>query len=63
MGRKKLKDPRKSGYRLRLNAEEEEMLESICKETGVKKSVLFRQFINEQYKDKVLKSSHCSMIF
>lgn len=49
MGRKKVSDPRIFGYRLRLNEEENRMLNDICKETGITKSKLFRKFLNEQY--------------
>lgn len=48
-GRPPIKSPRNDGYRLRLNAEEREMLNYLADETGLNASEILRSGIKIQY--------------
>lgn len=48
-GRPALENPRKEGYRLRMNSEESKKLIDICKSTGMTKADALRTVIEDLY--------------
>lgn len=48
-GRPALENPRKEGYRLRMNSEESKKLIDICKSTGMTKADALRTAIEDLY--------------
>ena len=48
-GRPALENPRKEGYRLRMNSEESKKLINICKSTGMTKADALRTAIEDLY--------------
>ena len=48
-GRPALENPRKEGYRLRMNSEESKKLIDICKSTGITKADALRTAIEDLY--------------